>query len=50
MSCADPSLQKNVHTLYAEHHPWLCCWLRNKLGCVEHAGDLAQDTFIRECS
>jgi RNA polymerase sigma-70 factor (ECF subfamily) len=47
MSCADPSLQKTVHTLYAEHHPWLCGWLRNKLGCVEHAADLAQDTFIR---
>ncbi|CAI3805792.1 hypothetical protein DBADOPDK_03885 [Pseudomonas sp. MM223] len=47
MSCADPSLQKAVHTLYEDHHSWLCGWLRGKLGCMEHAADLAQDTFIR---
>lgn len=47
MSSADLSLQKAVHTLYEEHHPWLCGWLRSRLGCVEHAADLAQDTFIR---
>ena len=47
MPCADPSLQKAVHTLYEDHHSWLCGWLRGKLGCVEHAADLAQDTFIR---
>ncbi|HDS1736951.1 MULTISPECIES: sigma-70 family RNA polymerase sigma factor [Pseudomonas] len=47
MSRADPSLNHAVQTLYEDHHSWLCGWLRNKLGCVEHAADLAQDTFIR---
>ncbi len=47
MSYADPSLQKAMHTLYEDHHSWLCGWLRSKLGCMEHAADLAQDTFIR---
>ena len=47
MSSADLSLQKAVHSLYEDHHSWLCGWLRNRLGCVEHAADLAQDTFIR---
>ncbi|MEE1926525.1 sigma-70 family RNA polymerase sigma factor [Pseudomonas sp. 148P] len=47
MSFADPSQQKAVHALYEDHHSWLCGWLRNRLGCVEHAADLAQDTFIR---
>ncbi|MFP3498994.1 sigma factor, partial [Pseudomonas sp. SIMBA_059] len=40
-------MQKAVHTLYEDHHSWLCGWLRSKLGCMEHAADLAQDTFIR---
>jgi len=47
MSSADPSLQHAVHTLYVDHHRWLCGWLRKRLGCVDHAADLAQDTFIR---
>ncbi len=47
MSCADLPLQKAVHSLYEDHHSWLCGWLRNKLGCVDHAADLAQDTFLR---
>ncbi|MET0124760.1 sigma-70 family RNA polymerase sigma factor [Pseudomonas caspiana] len=47
MSSADSSLQQAVHTLYVDHHRWLCAWLRKRLGCVDHAADLAQDTFIR---
>ena len=47
MSSADLSLQHAVHSLYEDHHRWLCGWLRQRLGCVEHAADLAQDTFIR---
>ncbi|POF41598.1 RNA polymerase subunit sigma [Pseudomonas laurylsulfativorans] len=47
MSSADFSLQHSVHTLYEDHHGWLCGWLRKRLGCVDHAADLAQDTFIR---
>ncbi|WP_175649732.1 sigma-70 family RNA polymerase sigma factor [Pseudomonas sp. Marseille-P9899] len=47
MSSVDLSLQKAVHSLYEDHHSWLCGWLRNRLGCVDHAADLAQDTFMR---
>ena len=47
MSSGDLSLQHAVHTLYEDHHNWLCGWLRKRLGCVDHAADLAQDTFIR---
>lgn len=39
--------QQTVHTLYADHHSWLCGWLRKRLGCVDHAADMAQDTFVR---
>ena len=47
MSSVDLSLQQAVHTLYEDHHGWLCGWLRKRLGCHHHAADLAQDTFIR---
>lgn len=33
--------------LYASHHGWLFGWLRRKLGCPQHAADVAQDTFLR---
>lgn len=36
-----------LHTLYSDHHGWLQSWLRRRLGCVEDAADLAQDTFVR---
>lgn len=47
MSSVDRLHQQTVHTLYADHHRWLCGWLRKRLGCVDHAADMAQDTFIR---
>lgn len=47
MSCVDPLHQQTVHTLYLDHHRWLCGWLRQRLGCVDHAADMAQDTFMR---
>lgn len=47
MPSADLSQHQAVQSLYQEHHHWLCGWLRKKLGCVDHAADLAQDTFIR---
>lgn len=37
----------SVTELYASHHGWLQGWLRHKLGCAQHAADLAQDTFVR---
>jgi RNA polymerase sigma-70 factor (ECF subfamily) len=47
MSSVDHSQQHAVQTLYENHHQWLCGWLRQRLGCVDNAADLAQDTFIR---
>lgn len=47
MPSVDPSQHQAIQSLYAEHHPWLCAWLRKRLGCFDHAADLAQDTFIR---
>ena len=44
---ASPLGQPHLHTLYAEHHDWLQSWLRNRLGCLFTAQDLAQDTFLR---
>lgn len=47
MSSVDVPLQHAVHSLYQEHHNWLCGWLKKRLGCADNAADLAQDTFIR---
>lgn len=47
MSSVDYSQQNAVQSLYETHHQWLCGWLRQRLGCVDNAADLAQDTFIR---
>ncbi|MBB3103648.1 sigma-70 family RNA polymerase sigma factor [Azomonas macrocytogenes] len=44
---AQPPFQQTIHNLYSEHHGWLFAWLRRKLGCTQHAADLAQDTFVR---
>jgi len=46
-SAAGPDV---ISTLYADHQPWLRAWLRKKLGCVDQAADLAQDTFLRVLS
>ena len=42
-----PSSPADLGSLYSEHHGWLLGWLRKKLGCREHAADLAHDTFVR---
>lgn len=44
---SDTPAQHALHSLYDEHHGWLKGWLRKRLGCSEHAADLAQDTFVR---
>jgi RNA polymerase sigma-19 factor, ECF subfamily len=36
-----------LHNLYAEHHGWLVGWLRKRLGNIDYAADLAQDTFVK---
>ncbi|OLS60312.1 sigma-70 family RNA polymerase sigma factor [Pseudomonas putida] len=41
LATADPEL------LYRTHHSWLRGWLSRRVGCHEHAADLAQDTFVR---
>lgn len=35
-----------LQSLYQEHHHWLHRWLRQRIGCPEHAADIAQDTFL----
>lgn len=47
MPAAPTSLHREISTLYADHHGWLKCWLRKKLGDVHQAADLAHDTFVR---
>jgi len=47
MTTADVSIQQEVHALYRSHHGWLVSWLKRRLGCVQYANDLAQDTFLR---
>lgn len=47
MSSGEPAFQSAISALYSEHHSWLFCWLRRKLGCAHNAADLAQDTFAR---
>jgi RNA polymerase sigma-70 factor (ECF subfamily) len=47
MPSVDLTQQQAVQILYTDHHPWLCGWLRKRLGCIDHAADLAQDTFVR---
>ena len=39
--------QQTLTALYSDHHAWLHGWLRKKLGCSQHAADLAHDAFIR---
>lgn len=33
--------------LYVHHHLWILNYLRRKLGCINEAADLTQDTFIK---
>lgn len=37
----------DIADLYVGHHGWLRAWLHRKLGCTDHAADLAHDTFVR---
>ncbi|MEO6920793.1 MAG: sigma-70 family RNA polymerase sigma factor [Collimonas sp.] len=37
----------SIQSLYVEHHNWLVGWLRRRLGNIDHAADIAQDTFVR---
>ncbi|WP_404487687.1 sigma-70 family RNA polymerase sigma factor [Pseudomonas sp. HT11] len=43
----DGARQQTLTAMYREHHGWLHGWLRKKLGCSQHAADLAHDAFIR---
>lgn len=47
MSGISHSKQQQFSTLYQQHQSWLYHWLFRKLGCSEHAADLAHDTWIR---
>ncbi|MET3678291.1 MULTISPECIES: sigma-70 family RNA polymerase sigma factor [Pseudomonas] len=47
MQINDTLKPTEVALLYQAHHRWLSGWLRSRVGCSEHAADLAQDTFVR---
>ena len=47
MQINDTLKPTEVALLYQSHHAWLRGWLRSRVGCSEHAADLAQDTFVR---
>jgi RNA polymerase sigma factor (sigma-70 family) len=47
MSAADQPLNRQIHTLYNDHHGWLHAWLSRRLGNAWDAADLAHDTFLR---
>lgn len=47
MSVSESALRQQVETLFCDHHGWLLGWLRRRLGCAQHAADVAQDTFVR---
>lgn len=36
-----------LHNLYRDHHSWLECWLRRRMGNAWDAADLTHDTFLR---
>lgn len=38
---------QELAVLYSDHHGWLVNFLRRKLGNIDNANDLAQDTFTR---
>ncbi|MCB5189493.1 sigma-70 family RNA polymerase sigma factor [Methylobacillus arboreus] len=46
-SPSTPPTSHPLHVIYQEHYRWLVQLLRRKLGNVEQAADLAQDTFTR---
>ncbi len=39
-----------TEALYQNHHGWLRTWLLRRLGCYEHAADIAHDTYVRVLS
>lgn len=47
MPANDSALQREITTLYSDHHGWLRGWLRKRLGDVHQAADLAHDTFMQ---
>lgn len=47
MQINDTLKPAEVDLLYQTHHRWLRSWLTGRVGCREHAADLAQDTFVR---
>ncbi|RBA23036.1 sigma-70 family RNA polymerase sigma factor [Herminiimonas fonticola] len=38
---------QELEAIYSDHHGWLVNLLRRKLGNIDNANDLAQDTFAR---
>ena len=47
MAAVETTVRLDVRELYTGHHGWLVGLLRRKLGNIDNAADLAQDTFAR---
>lgn len=47
MSTPGYAVPSTIESLYSHHYSWLKGWLHRRLGSADHAGDLAQDTFVR---
>lgn len=47
MHSDNSALNKGIDQLYQDHHAWLSNWLNRRVGCRDHAADLAQDVFMR---
>lgn len=47
MTVKETAIRQQLDVLYREHHGWLSGFLCKRLGCSQHAADLAQDTFLR---
>ncbi len=48
MPLNDTLAPADIDQLYQTHNAWLRGWLRARVGCREHAADLAQDTYLAQ--
>lgn len=47
MPASQSVVNREIATLYVDHHSWLQSWLRRRLGNAFDAADLAQDAYLR---
>jgi RNA polymerase sigma-70 factor (ECF subfamily) len=46
MPASEVARHNDLEGLYSDHHGWLQGWLRKRMGSVNDAADLTQDTFL----